>query len=86
MCQVKHSTPGARVSMNAPATGVARVRWDKDIPANQTLPLCVTPWVSRLHPAATEPGPLVAQLALRCSALDHCATRELLFYLDASSG
>jgi hypothetical protein len=35
--------------------------------------LCATPWVSRSRPAATEPGlepaSLVAQLALRCSAL-----------------
>ena len=42
--------------------------------------LCAAPWVSWWRPAATEPGlepgSLVAQLALRCSALDHCATRE----------
>ena len=37
-------------------------------------------WASRARPAVTEPGlkpeSLVAQLALRCSPLDHCATRE----------
>ena len=42
--------------------------------------LCAASWVSRSRPAATElglePGSLVAQLALRCSALDHRATRR----------
>ena len=42
--------------------------------------LCAAPWFSRSRPAATEPGlksgSLVAQLALRYSALDHRATRE----------
>ena len=36
--------------------------------------LCVAPRTSQSRPAATEP--LVAQLALRCSALDLCATWE----------
>ena len=43
-------------------------------------PLVTTPWVSRLRPAATEPGlkpgSVVAQLEPQCSALDHCPTQE----------
>ena len=50
-------------------------------PSRMTLgQLCVAPQTSRTLPAATEPGLdpgcLVAQLALRCSALNHCATQE----------
>jgi hypothetical protein len=71
-----------------PATGVARARWDKDIPAGQTLPYprrrwanCAPPhgspgrgrlWQSLDSNQDLEPGSLVAQLALRCSALNHC--------------
>ena len=44
--------------------------------------LCIALWTSRSGPAATQPRlkpeSLVAQLALRCSALDHCATWEVL--------
>ena len=44
--------------------------------------LCSAPWVSQSQPAATEPGlepgSLVAQLALLCSALDRCTTRYAL--------
>ena len=42
--------------------------------------LCAAPWVSRLRLAATEP--LVAQLALRISALDHFATWEAPIFLE----
>ena len=73
-----------------PATGVARARWDKDIPARPNPPLtraplgqsCAASWVSRSRPAATqpglEPGSLVAQLALH-----HPATREAVAILLA---
>ncbi|XP_064879539.1 upstream stimulatory factor 1-like isoform X4 [Oncorhynchus nerka] len=39
MCRRKHRTPGDRVSVHCsrPATGVTSARWDKDIPAGQTL-------------------------------------------------
>ena len=46
-----------------PTTGIARARWDKDIPASQTLHKprrrwanCVPTHGSRLRPVATEPG------------------------------
>jgi hypothetical protein len=61
MCRRKHRTPGDRISMHCarPNTGVASVRWDKDIPAlTRTIlgQLCAAPWVSRSRTAATEPG------------------------------
>ena len=42
--------------------------------------LCAAIWYSQLQPDVIqpgfEPGIVVTHLALRCSALDHCATRE----------
>jgi hypothetical protein len=44
--------------------------------------LCAAPLVSQSQPAASQPGlepdSLLSQLALCCSALDYCATREAL--------
>ncbi|XP_064875647.1 guanylate-binding protein 1-like isoform X2 [Oncorhynchus nerka] len=45
--------------------------------------LCVAPQTSRSRPVTTEPGcePLMVQLALQYSALNHCATREAQYLL-----
>jgi hypothetical protein len=47
--------------------------------------LFVASWVSRSRMATTQhdikPGTVVTQLALRCSALDHCITREVTVYI-----
>jgi hypothetical protein len=52
----------------------AKYLWDKDIPTGQTLPNEARPIVRQSLGA--NPEFLVAQLALRCSAREHCATRE----------
>jgi hypothetical protein len=83
MCRRKHRTPGDLVSVHCarPATGVASVRWDKDILASQTLPNPddTGPIVHvRLRQSlGSNPESLVAHLVLRWSALDHCATRKV---------
>jgi hypothetical protein len=85
MCRKKHHTPDDCVSMHCalPATGVARARWDKDNPDDQTLP--GERWANCAPPHGSPGRGLLQhslglnqclQLALRCSALDHCATRE----------
>ena len=62
--------------------GVASVRRDKDIPVGQTLPNPDDAGPIVRHPIGLRqslglnPESLVAQLALRSSALDHCATLE----------
>jgi hypothetical protein len=42
--------------------------------------LCVTPWDSQSQPVVIQPGikpgSVVTPLALRCHAVDRCATRE----------
>jgi hypothetical protein len=79
MCRRKHHTPGDLVSVHCawPDTGVASARWDKDIPAGQTLPNQDKSWPIVRRPMGL---PVTAGCdrawALRCSALDHCATRE----------
>ena len=78
MCRRKHRTPGDSVSVHCaqPATGVASARWDKDNPPLTGRPNSGSPGRGRLCQSVdTIPKSLVAQLALRCSALDHCATR-----------
>jgi hypothetical protein len=73
-----------------PATGDASVGWDKVIPAGQTLPQlgrrwdnCAPPHGSPGHGRLRQsmdsiPESLASQLALRCSSLDHCSTREAM--------
>ena len=63
-------------------------QWDKEISAGKALPrttlgqLCASSLVSWSRPAVTqpgiEPGSVVTPQALRCSALDRCATGEAL--------
>jgi hypothetical protein len=87
MCWRKHRTTGDQSQRACawPTTGVATVRWDKDIPVIPNSPLtrttlgqlCAASLVSRSRPAATqpgiEPGCVLTPLALGCSAL---VTRE----------
>ena len=86
------------VSMQAsgPPQGVARERGDKDYsawpnpPITQTtlVQLCASSWVSRSRPAVTQPGiehgSVVMPLALGCSALYHCTTREIFQHFTNS--
>jgi hypothetical protein len=83
MCQGKHNTPCDRVSVHSArlATGIASAQWDKTfLPAKPSPnPDDAGPIVHRLMGvlvagrAWTQTHKsLVAQLALRCGALDHC--------------
>jgi hypothetical protein len=58
-----------------PATGVARVRWEKDNPA---VPKPGRPWANCPLPdgSGIEPESEVTKLALKSSALDRCSTQE----------
>ena len=51
--------------------------------------LCTTLWDSQSHPVVIQPGigpDVVMPLALRCSALDHCATRFISVCLISQIG
>ena len=55
-------------------------RWNPPLPRTARGQLCAASWVSQSRPDATqpwiEPGAVVMALALQCSTLDRCASRE----------
>jgi hypothetical protein len=79
MCQRKHCTPGNRVSVHVPGPPQESLERDG---TRTSQPVKPSPNPDNAGPIVhrpmglPEPGSIVAQLALRCSALDHCATLE----------
>jgi hypothetical protein len=78
-CQMKHHTPGDRVSVHVPSPPQEPLEGDGTRPAKPSPNPDDAGLIVGLPVAVTEPGlkpgSLVAELALRCSVLDHCATR-----------
>ena len=74
----------ARAAPGPPQESLVRDETRRSLPTNPSLPrptlgqLCVAPRTSRSRPVTTDPGTLMAQLALQYSAHNHCATREVL--------
>jgi hypothetical protein len=73
MCRRKHRTPSDLVG--PPQESLVRDETRISLPAKPSL-THAGPIVRLLQSLGSNPESLVAQLALRCSSLDHCATRE----------